>query len=338
MSEVRISDVVVPELFTRYLFENVATKSNILRSGLAVRVPQYDAGVAEGGSTWNMPFWGDLTGDDEVLSDSAALSINNIASGSQIAAKLFRGKSWGSNDLAAALAGDDPFQHILTRVSDFWDRKMQVSMINVLNGLFEPSGCLATTHKSNLAKESDAASGYPVNFAATDFINATQLLGDTMDDLDVVCVHSKIYAGMKIANLIDYIEPADGGKPIPQYQGLTLVVDDGCPVRAGNLSGNTSGQVYTSYAFKRGAFGLGVARPKGFTPTELDRHATAGYDVIVSRMAYSIHPMGIKWSPESGVPAGVSPSNAELAGVGNWAKAFTDDKNIRIVAITTNEG
>lgn len=338
MSETRIADVIVPEIFTDYVVENTATKSNIIQSGLAVRLPEYDEKVAAGGYTFNMPFWGDLSGDSEILKDDTALTVNSISSGKQVCPKLFRGKAFGSNDLAGALAGSDPTIRIADRFRAYWDREQQTILVNVLKSLFGSTGVLASSHYLNKAIEDNAVSGATeVDFAATDFINLTQLLGDTMDDLEILCVHSKVYATLKINNLIDFVEDSEQGLTIPFYQGKRVIVDDGCPVRDGTgaTSGNTA-KVYTSFAFQRGAFGIGIGIPTAFVPFETDRNSLAGYDVIISRLAMAIHPMGIKWTPGSGVPADETPSNAELADADNWTKAYTDDKNIRIVAMDTN--
>ena len=56
--------------------------------------------ASAGGSLINMPFWSDLTGDDEILSDSSSLAVNPISSGQDKAVLYMRGKAWGVNDLA----------------------------------------------------------------------------------------------------------------------------------------------------------------------------------------------------------------------------------------------
>jgi hypothetical protein len=44
--------------------------------------------ASSGGKLVNMPFWEDLSGDDEVLSDKTALTVGKIEAGQDVAALL----------------------------------------------------------------------------------------------------------------------------------------------------------------------------------------------------------------------------------------------------------
>jgi hypothetical protein len=74
--------------------------------------PAFDALAALGGQTVPMPFWQDLQGSDEVLSDLGALTTGKITATSDTAVIHNRGKAWSTNDLAGALAGSDPARQI----------------------------------------------------------------------------------------------------------------------------------------------------------------------------------------------------------------------------------
>lgn len=93
-----------------------------------------------------MPFWSDLTGDDEVLSDSGALTPGKITAGQDEAVILRRGRAWGANDLAAALAGDDPMGAIADLVASYWARMMQKALINTLTGVFASASMSGNVH------------------------------------------------------------------------------------------------------------------------------------------------------------------------------------------------
>ena len=67
-----ISDVIVPEVFNPYVIERTAELSAFYQSGIIARTPELDRLASSGGKLINMPFWEDLTGDDEVLSDTKA--------------------------------------------------------------------------------------------------------------------------------------------------------------------------------------------------------------------------------------------------------------------------
>ena len=49
---------------------------------------------------------------------------------------LFRGKAFGANELAGALAGDNPVDAIIERFADYKARQEQKSLISILEGAF----------------------------------------------------------------------------------------------------------------------------------------------------------------------------------------------------------
>lgn len=108
----KIADVIVPEVFNPYVVNRTMELSALVQSGIIQNDPQFDSLASAAAKTVNMPFWNDLTGDDEVLSDSTALTPGKITAGQDEAVILRRGRAWGANDLAANLAGDDPMRAI----------------------------------------------------------------------------------------------------------------------------------------------------------------------------------------------------------------------------------
>jgi hypothetical protein len=94
-----ISDVIVPEVFNPYVIERTAELSAFYQSGIIARNPELDRLASSGGKLVNMPFWEDLTGNDEVLSDKTALTVGKIEAGQDVAALLTRGRAWSVNDL-----------------------------------------------------------------------------------------------------------------------------------------------------------------------------------------------------------------------------------------------
>ena len=313
MAVTKIADVIVPEIFVPYVIEKTAEKSNILNSGIAVANPKLNALVTAGGLTMNMPYWQDLQGEDEVLSDQNPLTPNKIGADKDIAALLMRGNAWGANDLAGALAGDDPMEAIADRVSDYWARKEQKTLVSVLQGVF------ASTEMADhvLDKSSEVISGNIV-------LDGKQLLGDAAEQLTAIMMHSAVYTELQKQNLIEYTTTSDGKITIPTYLTYRVVVDDGMPV-----TGTGANKVYTTYLFAAGSIGRGEGTPVDLVPYETDRDSLAGEDFLISRRAYVLHPMGIKWIGE---PEGVTPSNAELATGTNWKRVY-ESKNIGLVAI-----
>lgn len=313
----KISDVIVPEIFTPYVIEKTAEKSRILTSGIAIANPKLNELVTAGGITMNMPYWKDLTGDDEVLSDQTPLTPGKINADKDIAALLLRGRAWGANELAGALAGDDPMAAIGDRVADYWSRQEQKILVSVLKGVFAAASM--ANHVAD--KSTQVISGNMV-------LDAKQLLGDSADQLQAIMMHSAVYTELQKQNLIQYTTTSDGKITIPTYLTYQVIVDDGMPAETVG-EGAAAYKVYTTYLFAKGSIGRGEGTPVSLTPTETDRDSLAGEDILINRRALVLHPFGIKWV---GQPAGVTPSNAELATGTNWVRVY-EDKNIGIVAI-----
>ena len=314
--EMRLQDMIVPEVFHQYTMQLTTELSRFRRSGIVVDFSA-ELGPHMGGTTVNMPYFNDLTGDDEVVDDTTDLSIGKMSVDQDVAVKLYRAKVFGATDLAGDLSGADPVKAIAMRFADYWIRREQQVLISVVTGAMS-----AASMSSNVLDISQL-SGAAANFDPFSFIDAQAKLGDHQDLLSGVAVHSRTYTAMKKADLIEEIRPSDGGDPIPTYQNKVLIVDDGMPY-------NSQTGVYTTAIFGQGAIGYVSASPK--VPVEVGREALkgGGMDFIAQRRFLTMHPRGIRWSPAQNVPAKATPSNAELANGANWTRCY-DPKNIRIV-------
>lgn len=311
----KIKDVITPEVFNSYLQQYTSEKSLLIQSGVAVADERVSKNITAGGTLVNMPFWNDLNGDDEVLSDSTSLGTGKITAGKDIAAVMYRGRGWSTNELAGVFAGSDPMRALLSRIGAYWIRQEQKVLLAVLKGLFENSGALASTHMLDISSKGNSA------ITAQAVLSAKQLLGDAADKLRVIVMHSAVYTKLQKDNLIVYRQPTDATINIPTYLGYDVVVDD---------SVAPAGDVYTTYLLARGSFGRNTGNPSGLTTFETERDAAAGVDKVFTRRAFVYHPYGVKWKASS--IAGATPSNTELATAGNWEKVY-EDKNIGIVAI-----
>ena len=307
----RIADVIVPEVFDPYVINRTMELSAVLSSGIAQRNGHFDALASASAYTVNMPFWNDLTGEDEVLSDSQALTPGKITASQDMAVINRRGRAWGANDLAANLAGDDPMEAIGTLVASYWARRLQSSLISTLQGAFS-----AASMSDNVHDISAEATDNAIN--ATTTLDAVQLLGDAKAQLTGVMMHSAVETALAKQDLIEYIKPSEAEPEVPYYMGKRVIVDDSLPAESG---------VYETYLFGYGALAYGEGSPVGFVRTETDRDTLAGEDYLINRKTYIFHPRGIKWV---GTATGVAPTNAELATGTNWERVF-DPKAIRIV-------
>lgn len=309
----KIADVIVPEVFNPYVIQRTMELSAILSSGIAQSDAKFNELASAAAMTINMPYWTDLTGDDEVLDDATALTPGKIGTDKDVAVILRRGRAWGANDLAANLAGDDPMGAIGDLVARYWARRYQAMLIPTLSGVF------AAASMANHVHDISALVGDLAKISASVTIDAIQLLGDAKDILTGFVMHSFVEAALAKQNLIEYVKPSENSPRVPTYMDKQVIVDDGCPVADGT---------YTTYIFGNGAIAYGEGSPVGFVPTETDRDTLAGEDYLINRHTLILHPRGVKWA---GTAAGSSPSNAELAVGTNWERVY-EDKAIRMVA------
>lgn len=314
MANTQIIDVITPEVFNQYMEQYSTEHSALIQSGVAVADARVAANISAGGTLVNMPFWNDLSGDDEVLSDNASLTTGKITSGQDIAAVMYRGRGWSVNELAAVLSGSDPMGSLMNKIGAYWVRQEQKVLTSTLAGLFATGGVLTTGSTKHLNATSAA-----IDAAAV--LDTKQLLGDASNQLSLLVMHSAVYTDLQKQNLIQFIPASQSQIQIPTYLGYRVIVDDALSPVDG---------AYTTYLLAGGSFGRNNGTPTHLTSFEKDRDAAAGNDRVFTRRAFTMHPYGVKF--KSATVAGATPSNNELATVGNW-EAVYDSKNIGIVAL-----
>lgn len=320
MPVTRLADVIVPEVFTDYVVNRTAEKSLLVQSGIVERNSEFDQLASGPGRLAEMPFWNDLTGEEEVVDDQGNFTAGKITASSDQAVKHVRGRMWGVNQLTSLLAGSDPMAAIGDLVADYWNRRDQVKLLSTLDGVFK-AGNMNEKHYDISGNTADGAvlSGH-------NFIDATQVMGDAKGLLTGVMMHSAVETHLKKLNLIETVRPADGGEPISYFQGKRVIVDDAMPF-------NTNDLVGSMYLFGSGAIAKGVGSHPQIVSTEVDRNAQskAGEEFLINRHIDILHPRGVKWTDSS--ISGKFPTNSELETAANWNRVY-EEKQIRIVKFT----
>ena len=327
MAATLLSDVIVPDVWVPYVIEQTAEKSALFQSGIIATDPRIDQALNGGGKQIDMPFFNDLSGDDQVRQSDNALSVNNITTGKDIARLHGRAQAWGAEDLASELSGADPMTAIGDRVAEYWSRRMQAILIASLTGVFADNISNDSNDLVNDVADEDVDTNGAVNLDGDVILDSKQLLGDAKGMLTAIGMHSQVHTNLQKKQLIQYDPEADADIGFGTYLGHSIVVDDDCPVEAASTSGNK----YTSYLFARNAIGYGEGSVKN--PVETDRDSLADQDILINRRNFLMHPRGIKWT-ESSV-ANDFPTNTELENAANWDRVY-DKKNIRIVKMVTN--
>ncbi|HIF54735.1 MAG TPA: coat protein [Methylococcaceae bacterium] len=333
MATTQIADVIVPDVFNPYVVERTAELAAFYMGGIVSNDPQLNALAAQGGKLINMPFWSDLTGADEVLSDSGALTPTKISAAQDVAVLNMRGRAWSVNDLAKALSGDDPMARIGDLVADYWARRFQAVGLQSLVGVFldnvaNDSGDMSVDVSGTLNSDVAAAT----RLSGDVFVDGQATFGDALRRVEGIAVHSAVYANMKKNDNISFERESLGTAEIETYRGIRIIVDDSLPFTpAGGASAGDSAPSYTSYLFGSGALGMGQGSAP--MPTETDRDSLAGDDILITRNHFVMHPRGVAF--QSASVADAAPTNAELAIPSNWSRVY-ERKNVRMAQIITN--
>lgn len=326
----RIADVIVPEVFNPYVVNKTKELSALYQSGIVGDVAELQGGLNKGNRYFNMPFWNDLTGDDESLEDTPgwALTPDKITSGQDMATQLFRGKAWSATDLAATMSGDDPMGAIGDLAAAYWTRRMQTALISTLKGVF--NGTLANSHVNNIAVEASSGVKDTTKVSGGAIVDTMSKLGDAHEVLTGIVMHSVVYFNLVKQGLVEDVRDSTGKVLYKAYLGKRIIVDDGVPVVNGT-DGTSPSKKYTSYLFGQKAVGSADGSPE--VPTEVDRDSLAGEDILINRKHFVLHPRGVKFT--NATVTKTAPTNGELETVANWEKVY-EDKHVRMVAMITN--
>jgi len=336
MTTTLLRDIIEPSIFADYITEQTIKKNRLVQSGIIVPDPIINALVAKGGRTIDMPFFKDLSGDAEVPESSTStttweLGIGGITTGQDRSVKLLRDKAFGAEDLSAELSGADPMMAIADQLVTYWLNQEQLWLLETLDGVFAANLASDSGDLINDISRSSGTSATDTNkISASALITTMSKLGDSYKNLTGIMMHSvPFFHLVNNYNVVewDLLEGETGKVEIPRILGREIIVDDDCSV----ASAATSGNLYTTFLFGRGAIARGES-PRRMA-VEVGRKELSGQDFLINRRQLILHPRGVRWNDVS--IAGVSPSNAELAEAQQWTRVY-EKKNIRLAALITN--
>lgn len=335
-----LDDVIVPEIFVPYVQNRTTEKSRLIQSGALQVSDRLNAMLAGEGTTFNQRFFKDLDRDEEntsSASDPTDSTPGGINSGREIQVRLSRNKSWGSADLLDSLISPDPMDAIANLVAGYRANRLQRAFVATVKGMFAmnaaapvASGDKASTHTQNDMTRDISGSSFAdgvTNFNPAGVITAAGTMGDSLNELSMMMVHSVVYQRMQLLNLIDYIPDAEGRVNISTYLGREVIVDDSMPFTGG---------VFETWLVGGGAFQLGIGSAK--VPVETDRKPASykggGSEILYHRWENIIHPVGHAWV---GTAAEGGPLNSALQTAANWARVFPERKQIKVARLITRE-
>lgn len=313
----KIADVIQPEVFAPYVVKQTMEKSALIQSGIAEHDAEYDKFASGPNSLIHMPFWKDLDGEPEIMSDDGKTIPGKIGSGQDIARKIAFTKSYGSNALSGHLAGDDPMGAIAAKFADYWNRVYQNVLISILDGVFAAESMAEKVH--DITGEAGAAAVLD----SDSFLDAQQKMGDAKGSLTGVMMHSEVENHLVKQDEIETIRDSEGNVVMKTYKDKQVIVDDAMAYDPVTKAGEM-------YIFGKGAIAWGNGSDSKIKEAEVVRDglALAGEDILVNRRISIFHPRGVKFTEKS--VAKKFPTLDELENGTNWEMVY-EPKAIRIV-------
>lgn len=320
MATVRLSDVVVPAVYSTLDPVNSPEKTVFVESGIVSRNALLDALASGPSNVYNLPFWNDLdaSGEPNYSTDNPAdiATPDKIGMGSQMARNAYMNKAFSSMDLTAEISGRNPMQQIRNRFGTYWARQFQHRMIAVAVGVMNANVAQNGGDMTNNISISTGTVAGANLFSRQAFTTAAFNLGDRADEIEAIAVHSIIMKRMVDNGDIDFIPDQTGNLTVPTYLGKRVIQDDGMPV----ANPNAGIFQYTSILFGRGAFAYGDGEPN--VAEEMFRLPSSGNgggeDQIWERKTWLIHPFGYDFTNNTVLGQSATLANLRLAA--NWAR------------------
>ena len=316
----KVAAMILPPAFQRYFLNRVRELSALYQSGIIQRDPDMDALVARGGQMIDLPFFNDLTDEDQVLDDNTDLTVGAITTGLDKARLLARVGVFGATDLSAALSGEDPLAAIADLFAQWWVRREQRILMSVLNGVFASN---VENNDSDLILDVSEESGNAGRLTLENILNGAQLLGDNKGIFTAMCMHSACETILNTQYGGVTFTPSEKPGILYDFNGKSVIMDDLMPY-------NPVTKEATIYLFGQGA----VASGEGNVPVPFETNREplkqGGRSYLVQRRAFIMHVRGVKW--REAVCIKQHPTNTELENHLNWLRVY-EKKAIRVVKL-----
>lgn len=337
MAAVRLSDVVIPQLWTTaFVLENPNTDA-FFNSGVARNNPIVQQYAQSTASVMTVPAINHLDGSvaENVSSDDPAVksSPNGIGTTKHNVVKVMRNQSWSEMNLVSAFFTPDPVAAIRNMIGKYWVERWQAYITAVCTGVIASN---VANNAGDMVLDVTAQAGAAGKMSLQNVLTAKQTMGDHAYTLNTIVMHSTVFTNLQIAQQIAYIPQAQTNINLPFFGSYRVVVDDQVPVALDSPAvGDTT---FTSYIYGTGFIQWGTGTPK--VPTEIfstpDAGNGEGQQTLYNRQHWIGHPYGFSYAGDSSNPAvdAGNPANATLASAASWTRKY-DRKLIPFVALKT---
>ena len=334
MATTLLSNVIEPKLFTAYARQQTTIKSALLSSGVLFQSGELDARAGEGGTVFEAPHFNPFTySEANVATDDITVKSvpAGVVAGSQVGRKDYREKDWSAATLTSTISGADVTGYIADIVSTYWVQDYQALTLAKLKGIELDNA--ANDSGDMIVNVATDATGSPTALQSVNIgtiLDTIQTMGDSMDKLGVVIMHSQIFTNLMKLEPGSFQAPS-ATVPFTTYYGKRVIIDDGVPVAQG-----TNRKTFTTYILGQGAFGFGEASAPNATEVWRDPSAGNGWgeERLYSRKQLVMHPVGFSVTAAPTAPA-KSLTLAQYGAAGAFDRKF-DRKNVAIAILKTN--
>lgn len=323
-----------PEIFDyNWASETDPTLTAILNSGVMQENGEIANLISNGSDVYTIPFYKTIGGTPENYDGQTDVTTDTANGSYQSGIVYGRMHGWTASDFVVDYnSGADPMQQITSQVGKFWLHQRQAKLVGILEAIFGVTGTgdFADWEKHKI----DITGNTTGTLNAADANDAMQAaLGDNRSAFSIAIMHSKVAANLESLNLLNFRKYTDSNGVerslnIADYNGLTVIVDDGVPTA--KASGD-KGAKYTTYLLGNGVLQHANASVK--VPSEVVRDAfkNGGQETLITRVRETIHPNGFTFvKPATGYTA--SPTDTQLFDSKNW-QIVGNPKNIAAARI-----
>ena len=218
----QISDIVVPRVFTPYMAENKPAKLIMLeKSGiLAGPAPEIGKRFKAGGNQIEVPYWEDLDDAEPTVIDDSdnKIGVSKITASDMKAYKHRLAKKYGAKTVASYAAtgrGDSAMNRVAERISAYWGRRKEERIIATAEGVIADN---VANDSGDMVYSiySDVGSPTAANRISYQAINRARLtMGENLDDLRVIAMHSFVYGTLLDDEKIEFKKPSEAPFEVP---------------------------------------------------------------------------------------------------------------------------
>lgn len=337
-----------PELFLM-AWKNVSdpTRTALFDSGAVQTNSQIASLISNGSDIYTIPFYNIIGGEPDNYDGVSDITITDTTGSSQTGVVYGRAHAWRAKDFVVDFnSGANPMVQIASQVDRYWQKQRQKILLGILKGIFATTdnagGFLESwkTHATSLVVDSDIAAADGNMLGEATAAEAIQkAVGDNSNIFSMAIMHSKVALNLAKKQLLEFRKYTDSSGiertlNIADYNGLTVLVDDGVPVEDNAAASDEGVKDYTTYLFGAGAIQYSKAPVENPVETHRDPYKTGGQDALITRFRETQHPNGFSFKvPSSSYTK--SPTNAQLEAAANWGIAV-DPKIIPVVKIVSN--